>query len=75
MPQMTGGQALVESLKREALTHDRPAMIEVPIGPMPNFQRQPRERQATDGRLAARASMARCWVMGDRCWGKTPRPL
>jgi acetolactate synthase-1/2/3 large subunit len=36
---------------QDALTHDGPVMIEVPVGPMPNFQRLMRERQAE--RLAA----------------------
>jgi acetolactate synthase-1/2/3 large subunit len=31
---------------REALAHDGPVMIEVPVGPMPNFQRGLRERLA-----------------------------
>ena len=33
-------------LLREALTHKGPVMIEVPVGPMPNFQRGLRERLA-----------------------------
>jgi acetolactate synthase-1/2/3 large subunit len=36
-------EALTGTL-REALTHDGPVMIEVPVGPMPNFQRGLRER-------------------------------
>ncbi|MDQ3702020.1 MAG: thiamine pyrophosphate-binding protein, partial [Chloroflexota bacterium] len=31
---------------RDALTHKGPVMIEVPVGPMPNYQRQLRERIA-----------------------------
>ena len=31
---------------REALTHDGPVLIEVPVGPMPNFQRRLREEIA-----------------------------
>lgn len=44
--------ALCGALK-EALTHDGPVMIEVPVGPMPNYQRGLRERVAEQ--LAARA--------------------
>jgi acetolactate synthase I/II/III large subunit len=40
-----GADALTGAL-RDALTHDGPVMIEVPVGPMPNFQRQIRERLA-----------------------------
>ena len=40
-----GADALTGAL-REALTHDGPVMIEVPVGPMPNFQRQLREEIA-----------------------------
>jgi acetolactate synthase-1/2/3 large subunit len=45
-----GADALNGAL-REALTHDGPVMIEVPVGPMPNFQRHLRERLAASGRL------------------------
>jgi acetolactate synthase I/II/III large subunit len=38
-------EALTGAL-REALTHDGPVMIEVPVGPMPNYQRGLRERVA-----------------------------
>ncbi len=37
--------ALTSAL-RDALTHDGPVMIEVPVGPMPNYQRGLRERIA-----------------------------
>jgi acetolactate synthase-1/2/3 large subunit len=37
--------ALAGALK-EALTHDGPVLIDVPVGPMPNFQRGLRERVA-----------------------------
>jgi thiamine pyrophosphate-dependent acetolactate synthase large subunit-like protein len=40
-PQAALGLAL-----REALTHDGPVMIEVPVGPMPSYQRGLRERVA-----------------------------
>jgi acetolactate synthase-1/2/3 large subunit len=40
-----GAEALTGAL-REALTHDGPVLIEVPVGPMPNFQRGLRERIA-----------------------------
>ncbi|HEY3231485.1 MAG TPA: thiamine pyrophosphate-dependent enzyme, partial [Roseiflexaceae bacterium] len=39
-------QALTGALK-EALTHKGPVMIEVPVGPMPNWQRGLREKVAT----------------------------
>jgi acetolactate synthase I/II/III large subunit len=45
--------ALTGALK-DALTHDGPVLIEVPVGPMPNFQRGLRERVA--GRLASAAA-------------------
>jgi len=47
------GADALEGALREALTHDGPVMIEVPVGPMPNFQRQLRERLSTGGRLTA----------------------
>ena len=37
----------------DALTHNGPVMIEVPVGPMPNFQRGLREKVAEQ--LAERA--------------------
>ncbi|MGE3271179.1 MAG: thiamine pyrophosphate-dependent enzyme, partial [Chloroflexota bacterium] len=43
--QAAGADALRGAL-REASTHDGPVLIEVPVGPMPNFQRQLRERVA-----------------------------
>ena len=40
-----GADALSGAL-REALTHDGPVLIEVPVGPMPNYQRRLREEIA-----------------------------
>ena len=48
-----GADALAGAL-REALTHDGPVLIEVPVGPMPNYQR--RLREAIAERLAAHLS-------------------
>jgi acetolactate synthase-1/2/3 large subunit len=43
--QASGADALRGAL-REAVEQDGPVLIEVPVGPMPNFQRQLRERVA-----------------------------
>jgi len=47
-----GADALAGAL-REAMTEDGPVMIEVPVGVMPNFQRQLREALAAGRSLAA----------------------
>ena len=49
-----GADALAGAM-REAMTEEGPVLIEVPVGPMPNFQRQLRERMVQrQGATAAR---------------------
>jgi acetolactate synthase-1/2/3 large subunit len=46
------GADALEGALREAMTEDGPVMIEVPVGPMPNFQRRLREALAAGRSLA-----------------------
>ena len=47
------GAAAFAGAMREAMTEPGPVMIEVPVGPMPNFQRQLREALAAGRGLAS----------------------